>query len=110
MLATYRAMLTNAQLPKPENSSWIRSMMPPVVLAALLIVAITKWVEWQPAFLRPSWNEVFHMENGAWQRLPELPGEPQKLQVSTGGAVWALIWNYGVGNALARLDGPSWRM
>src|SRR5579863_7642166 len=101
-------MLPGSHLPKPQRWPWIRSMLLPVVVAVLLIVALTKWVEWRPAFMSPSRSAVYHMQNGRWQQLPELPGSAEELEVSTSGKVWALIWQAGTGNQLARLDGPSW--
>jgi len=104
-------MLTNSQVPNPERSHpLILFLLPPLVTAALLIFAMTKWFQWQPAFLQPSWNAAFHLTNGAWRRLPELRGEPQKLQVSAGGTVWALTWHHGFGSEIARLDGSAWRV
>jgi tetratricopeptide (TPR) repeat protein len=100
----------HAQLPKPRKSSWIRSMLPPVVVGILLIAAIPKWLSWRPARLEPSRNAVYVIRNAVWQPLPELPGEPEKLQVSQGGAVWALVWRRGVGSQLARLDGAAWQV
>jgi Tfp pilus assembly protein PilF len=85
-------------------------MLPPLLTGALLIVAFTKSFHWLPALLEPGRNAVYAIRNGAWQPLPELPGEPEKLQVSAGGTVWALFWNYGVGSELARLDGSAWRI
>ena len=84
-------------------------MLPPLLIAALLIAAFVKLFAWHPAFLEPSWNAVYRIQNGVWQALPELPGDPEKLQVSAGGAVWALYWHYGVGGELARFDGVAWR-
>ena len=84
-------------------------MLPPVVAAALLIVAFTRWFQWRPSYLEPSANSVYAIHNGVWRPLPPLPGQPEKLQVSAGGTVWALLWHYGAGSELARLDGSAWR-
>src|SRR5579871_2126266 len=60
--------------------------------------------------MAPSRSAVYHMQNGRWQQLPELPGSAEELEVSASGKVWALIWQAGTGNQFARLDGPSWRI
>ena len=85
-------------------------MLPPVAVAVLLILAVTRWFQWHPSFLEPSHNAVYAIRDDAWQALPALPGDPEKLQVSAGGTVWALVWHYGVGSELARLDGPAWHI
>ncbi len=103
-------MITGTQLPKPKKWLWIRSMLPPVVVGVLLIAALGKWVQWRPEFMSFSRNAVYRVQNGTWQRLPELPGRPEKVRVSAGGKVWALFWRAGSGSQLARLDGPSWRI
>jgi tetratricopeptide (TPR) repeat protein len=103
-------MLTETQSLRPKKLAWIQSLLLPVLVAALLIAALYKWIEWEPAFLRPSHNELFQVRNGTWQRLPELRGEVETLRVSAGGTVWALYWHNTVGSELARLDRPSWRV
>ena len=40
--------------------------------------------------------------------LPKLPGDPRNLQVSSGGTVWARLWDTSAGAGIALLDG-SWR-
>ena len=84
-------------------------MLPPVLAAVILIVVLTKWSQWRPAFLEPSRNVVCRMQNGAWQKLPPVPGEVELLRVSARGRRWATIW-HGGDHALARLDGASWQV
>lgn len=103
-------MFTETQAAKPKRLQRIRWLLPPLVMAALLIVAMNKWIQWEPGLLAASRNELFRIRNGTWQRLPELPGEPAKLQVSGRGSVWAQCWRGGAGYELARLEGPSWRV
>lgn len=95
---------------EPQRSSWTRLLLPPIAVAALLIFAFTRSFEWHPAFLEPSWNAAYRVHDGAWQALPELPGELENLQVSPKGTVWALLWHFGKGSELARLDGASWHI
>ncbi len=103
-------MPTHVQLPEPVKFSWIRSLLPPVVLAALLVFALTKSFSWHPDYLEPSHSVPFRWQNGVWQPLPALPGSLEKLRVSARGTLWALYWRHGIGAALARLDGSSWRI
>lgn len=100
-------MLTHTEAPK---APWIRSMLPPVLTAACLMFAVTRSYSWYPAVLDPARQAVFHIENGVWRQLPELPGRPEQLRVSGGGAVWVSYWRRGVGTEMARLDGASWRI
>jgi len=95
---------------EPKRLQWIRWILPPLVTAALLIVAMNKWFQWEPELLAASRNELFRIRDGAWQMLPELPGQLDKMQVSAGGTVWALFRSRGAGYGLARLEGQTWRV
>jgi hypothetical protein len=95
---------------KSRRTSWSRTILPPIAATVLLLAAIPKSLQWHPAFLEPGWNVVYRIHNGVWHPRPGLPGEPEKLQVSSSGQVWALLWHFGVGSDLARWDGRTWRV
>jgi tetratricopeptide (TPR) repeat protein len=102
-------MLPDRQLAKPQQAAWIRWMLPPAVLAVILILTMTKWLQFAPAFLAANRNAVYQVHDGVWKRLPELRSEAEKVEVSPAGKLWALTWHYGKGSELARLDGAAWR-
>ena len=103
-------MSPDAPKPNPNRPLGKLAILPPVAVAILLILAGPKLLEWLPRFLEPSHNAAYRIQDGAWRPLPPLPGNPEKLQVSAGGTVWVLVWRYGVGSELARLDGSRWRI
>jgi len=102
-------MPADGRFPKPEKPA-IWSLLPPAMVAILLLVALGESFEWHPAFLEPSRNEVFRLDSGAWHRLPGLPGDPAQLRVSSAGTVWTLVPHYKEPAQLARLDGATWRV
>jgi hypothetical protein len=40
-------MVTDFQISQPEKYTWIRSMLPPVLLLALLVAVLPKAVQWR---------------------------------------------------------------
>ncbi len=99
--------MPDAVQPDPKKSWTTLKMWLPILIGALLLTAEIHWFSWRPSFLEPSQNAVYRIAGGVWQRLPDLPGDPEKLQVSPGGAVWALYWHRGIGTELARWDGSA---
>jgi len=85
-------------------------MAPPVVVAALLIFALSRWFQIGAGFLSPIQHAVYRMTNGSWLRAPELPGDPDRVLVSSNATVWALLWHHSHGSELARLDGVRWHI
>lgn len=99
-------MPENTQLPKPEKTSGLRSMLAPMVALALLVAVVLLGPRWLPVFPTSPKSVVLHQAGEGWQRLPAPAGYPETLRVSRGGAVWVQTW----GDAgFSRLEGSAWR-
>src|SRR5260370_29625146 len=98
-------MQTNPLLPNAEKTSLKRTLLPPLVVLALLAATFflgTKWIQSRASARNP----IFHQTESGWQQIPAPAGYPEKLRISSSGMVWVLTWGR---NGLSSWDGSQWR-
>jgi len=87
----------------PKRQPWIRSMLPPILLLALVVYGLDVWEKKWQHYPSPYNAAIFRQTAAGWERVPNAPEDPTILAISTSGVVWTR------GDAIACLKGGSWR-
>jgi len=88
--------------PTPAWQSWIRAVLPPLLLLAVGIFGTDAGLARQ-RLIRPFTNVILHRTAEGWQRLTNAPVNPRHLLISRAGAVWA------VGDTISVWQDHAWR-
>jgi tetratricopeptide (TPR) repeat protein len=98
-------MPTSPLLATPQKTPAKRLLRVPLILLALLALALYAEVKWSQSRMLGS-VLMFHQTPSGWQKLPLPKGYPESLRVSSGGTVWSLTWGRA---GLSRWDGTAWQ-
>jgi tetratricopeptide (TPR) repeat protein len=98
-------MSTSPLLLNPEKKPAKRSLLVPIVLLGILVVAFFVELRWTRS-MTAGRVSLFHQTPAGWQKLPAPSAYPESLRISKGGTVWTLNEP---GAVLSRWDGARWQ-